>query len=256
MGSEVNPAVVLGLSPTGLGIIRALSRKGIRVIGIDRNPWAIGNFTRYGDRKIILSEHNWEESLLKLLLEISKNYNEKPVLFCAEDLFLAFTAKFANHLKNSYLMPNSFNHNTIDLFLNKERFYRTCLDAGIETPNTYFPKNEEDIIEISNEVQYPCIIKPTYSHLWRRKLRGNKVVEVQSSRDLLFKYKLMTSLGDGLMVQEVIPGLDNCIHLCEGYFDQNSEPLAIFTGRKIRQFPPITDPHLLPRVYGSPKLPI
>ena len=43
-----------------------------------------------------------------------------------------------------------------------------------------------------------------------------------------------------LMLQEYIPGGDDSIWMFNGYFDANSDCLAGFTGRKLRQTPPYT----------------
>jgi len=51
MGSTYNadspPALVLGLSPTGLTVIRSLGRRGIRVFGADFEHYGIGRFSKY-----------------------------------------------------------------------------------------------------------------------------------------------------------------------------------------------------------------
>jgi predicted ATP-grasp superfamily ATP-dependent carboligase len=232
------PAVVLGMSPTGLAVIRSLGRKGISVIGIDRDPWAIGRFSKYGRFLKVSSHGDWEEMLFQTLLSVASDYQEKPVLFCTEDAYLVFLANYAHKLKEDYRMPSSLNTDTINLFLDKENFYKMCFEQGVELPATYFPKDLGQIEDLAGRLRYPCIIKPSLGHLWRRKLRGKKMVEVNTAQDLITLYKQLSSWDSRLIIQEVIPGGDDCIYIFGGSFDRNSEPLAVFTGRKLRQFPP------------------
>lgn len=231
-------AIVLGMSPTGLAVVRDLGRKGVPVIGIDSDPWAIGRFSKYARFAKINTNKNWKETLFEKLLVIASSCQDKPVLFCADDAYLSLVAEYADKLQDNYRMPSSLNRDTIDLFLNKENFYNMCFEQGVELPATYFPKHREDIEYLARRLRYPCIIKPSLGYLWRRKLRGKKIVDVHTPHELITRYEKFSSWDSRLIIQEVIPGGDDCIYVFGGSFDRNYEPLAIFTGRKLRQFPP------------------
>ena len=43
--------------------------------------------------------------------------------------------------------------------------------------------------------------------------------------------------GHLYIIQEFIPGPDENLHLVQGYFNNNSEPLGVFTFKRIRQYP-------------------
>jgi D-aspartate ligase len=231
------PAVVLGVSPTGLAVVRSLGRKGVPVIAIDSDPWAIGRFSKYA-RFVKINKKNWEEALFEKLLAIASGCQDKPVLFCAEDAYLSFLAGYASKLREDYRLPSSLNRDTINLFLDKENFYKMCFEQRVELPATYFPQDLGQIEDLAERLRYPCIIKPCLGHLWRRKLRGKKMVEVRTPLELVTRYKQLASWDNRLIIQEVIPGGDDCIYVFGGSFGRNSEPLAVFTGRKLRQFPP------------------
>src|SRR5438445_248349 len=65
-----------------------------------------------------------------------------------------------------------------------------------------------------------------------------------SARDraeLLAAYRLMRSTEvSNVMLQEYIPGTAESIWMLNGYFDERSDCLLVFTGQKIRQSPPHT----------------
>ncbi|MFC1897877.1 hypothetical protein ACFLX8_04890 [Chloroflexota bacterium] len=130
------------------------------------------------------------------------------------------------------------NEETIKVFADKECFYKMCLEQGVELPVTYFPQNLRDVKSFSQELCYPCIIKPSFPHLWRRKLRGAKVIHIRNPQELISEYERIHHWDKHVVIQEVIPGEENRIFIFGGYFNKNSEPLAVFTGRKLRQFPP------------------
>jgi predicted ATP-grasp superfamily ATP-dependent carboligase len=60
-------------------------------------------------------------------------------------------------------------------------------------------------------------------------------VEVSSAEELVQNYAEMEKSGVGIMVQEIIPGGDEQFYGLLTYFGENSEALAIFTKRKLRQ---------------------
>src|SRR5256885_4950848 len=64
---------------------------------------------------------------------------------------------------------------------------------------------------------------------------------VRSAEELLGVYNRVEEPGSpNLMLQEYIPGGDDSIWMFNGYFDAESECLAGFTGKKIRQCPVYT----------------
>lgn len=239
IGESLPTAVVLGMSPTGLAVVRSLGRQGVPVISLDKNPWAIGRFSKYGKYlRVKGRKEEWEEMLLQALLSLTQQLPKKPVLFCTEDVYLLFAAKYADQIRESYILPSSMTEEIIRMFLDKERFYKMCLEQGVELPATYFPQSPEEVRTFSQELSYPCIIKPSFPHLWRKRLRGGKVILVHNPQELVSEYERIYHWDKRVVIQEVVPGGDDCIYVFGGYFNKNSEPLAIFTGKKLRQFPP------------------
>jgi len=201
---------------------------------MDKDTWCAGRFSKY---ITFLCESN-ADSLYKTLLNVASNEKCKPILFCTEDYYLHFLAEYSQELQEYYVMPESYVRNTIDVFLNKVKFYRMCMKHSVDLSPTYFPSDISEVKSISKEIHYPCVIKPALPHLWRKRLKGKKMVKVNKSRELVLQYDILSSIGDDLIIQEVVPGGDELIHVFGGYFNRDSKPLAVFTGRKLRQFPP------------------
>ena len=70
---------------------------------------------------------------------------------------------------------------------------------------------------------------------------GKKMVIVRTAEELLQNYDEMADpRNSDLILQEYIPGDDSSVWMFNGYFDEHSQCLVGFTGRKIHQYPVYT----------------
>jgi D-aspartate ligase len=87
-------------------------------------------------------------------------------------------------------------------------------------------------------MEFPAVLKPELSHLYRE-LVGVKWTRVESPEEALRAYAVARSLSLEVVLQELIPGDEQCGAVYNSYF-WNGEPLVEFTSRKIRNSPPET----------------
>ena len=95
------PAIVLGLSPTGLYAVRELGRAGIPVLGVAAQDQA-GAWSRHlthSDRKIIAADPSRR---LAQLLALADRHPERPVLIPCSDQDIAFVTEHADTLKTGF----------------------------------------------------------------------------------------------------------------------------------------------------------
>lgn len=237
IASDFPPAIVLGMSPTGLAVIRALGSHNIEVWGNDIDWYRSGYFSKYCRVFGRINPLSEETLLLEQLLTFGRKTVTKPVIFPTDDEYLAFLANYREVLQ-PYFRFSDLDPKLIDQFLNKRSFHELCQHHGIHTPATFTVRDETQLAELSMHISYPAIIKPIYSHLWALKYGFLKVIEVHSKSELQKAYATLGAMKSNVMVQEIIAGGDEQIYIFSGYFNQRSEPLRIFTGRKIRQYPP------------------
>jgi predicted ATP-grasp superfamily ATP-dependent carboligase len=231
----VHPAVVLGLGQNGLATVRALARQGIPVIGVDANMKQPTAHTRLC-RKVVCTDFRGE-GLLHCLLDLGRTLPVKGVLFPSGDISLDLVSERREVLSNYYeiILPEK---EVMRLVLNKKAFYHFARQHGFLIPNTYFPRDESEVAELSHDVRYPCILKPFQPDAaWRRKFPDVKVFEVSSAQELLSHYRTLSQLHPEFLIQEVIPGPDSALAFSLTFFD-GQQALGMFTGRKLRQFPP------------------
>ena len=144
--SNLPPAVVYGLSATGLAIARALGRRGVPVFGVDRRRWEVGRFSRYVD---------WQPSLEAAHMACGSD----PIHFVGGDPELMEMCK-----RSSSSILRTWNPDCALEMLDKGRQYHSCLsvadEVGFQIPRTWVPETWTDWSELS--VSNPVVIKPRY----------------------------------------------------------------------------------------------
>ena len=234
-GTRSIPAVVLGLGVNGLGVVRSLSRAGIPVIGIYTRPGEAGRFSKHCKAKQfpILEIH--EPEFLDQLVSLGAGLDQPP-LFPTSDQYLQFLSDHRQVLETYYRF-NIVDQSTLEMIVKKNGTQVLAERCGVPIPKTYTPLHEEEIFEISQQDLFPYIIKPldTFSVQFPQ---GAKNLIVRSVRELREFYHSNPTCFGQTIVQQVISGGDGHIFICTVYFNAASQPLAVYTGRKIRQYPP------------------
>jgi D-aspartate ligase len=230
-------AVVLGLGQNGLATVRCLGRKGVPVIGIDGNIKQYTARSKYCERKRC-GDFKKGDGLIRLLIDIGKDLPGKAVLFPSGDSSLYLLSERRDDLRDYYLFTFP-RREVVSLSLDKKRFYEFAAGKGFPMAMTFFPKGEEDCRLISKEIPYPCIIKPFQPNLgWRQKFPDQKLFKVSGPEQLLRTYERLSAVHSDLVVQECIEGDESNLMFSLTYLNRDSEPLGMFTGRKLRQYPP------------------
>lgn len=227
-------ALFVGMDINGLGVVRSLGRRGIPVIGLDPNPRQIGLFSRYS-KGITCPEPKNEKGYINFLLDIGERMDSKGVIFPGPDAHTISILKHRVELEKYYIFPMA-KLDVIEKLMNKRKFYETLETLGMPYPRTYFPIDISEVKQISKEITYPYIVKPIFSTDFGKEF-GVKVFKVDSDEELVKAYDKAISSGHEVVIQEVIPGSNTNLHLVGAYFNRISEPLGIFTFRRIRQYP-------------------
>lgn len=231
------PAVVFDLaSMQGLQAARILSRRGVPVIGVARDPHHYCCRTTACER--ILFAHGAEETLA-LLTSLGPELPRKAVLFPCQDKHVLLVSRHRRLLEAWYhiVLPDS---EVVEMMVDKTRFYRYAQEQGLPLPSTYFLGDRADAEHAARQIDYPCVLKPPHRFgSWLRHT-DRKVFKCHDPEELLAHYDRCRSWSDLLIAQTWISGGDDDHYSCNCYFDATSEPLVSFTTRKLRQWPPGT----------------
>lgn len=234
-GNETAVAYVLGMDSNGLGIVRSLGREGIPVVAVDFRPSAPGLKSRYCRPLLTPNPAAEPEGVLKVLTEQSKTHREKALLYPTSDAYVLVVSRFRHALSRNFLfaMPSE---SLLESIVNKCKLYELAEQIGIPYPTTRYPESIGDVERVKDEIEYPALIKPYYSHVWQETYR-NKAFRVEKPAELVHRYKQVFDAKLQAMTQSLIPGpITNHIEVC-AYLSEKHEPLAAFVKKKIRQYP-------------------
>jgi D-aspartate ligase len=232
-------AIVIGLGQNGLATVRSLAREGVPVVGVDSNLHQYTARTRYCAR-LQCPEYKAQsgEGVITLLREFGKKLPQKGVLFPSGDFSLHLLSEKREQLEDYYLF--SFpSQEIVNLTLDKKKFYKFAQEKNFPIPQTFFPQGIEECREVSRQINYPCVIKPFQPNLgWRMHFPVQKLFKANEPEALLSLYDRLVKVHNDLVIQEEILGDDSLLSFSLAYFDSSSKPLGLFTGHKVRQYPP------------------
>ncbi len=236
-----NPAFVLGGSLNALGIIRALGREGVPVFQVYHSRDTIASASRYA--RFLLSPHpeNQPDEFLRFLLGKVPDKQTPGVLIPTSDMMALFLARYGEQLTEHFrfVLPDS---RLIEKFASKEGFDELALQHDFPVPQTFVPKSIQDVEEISRKLDYPCIIKPFYSHKWRdprivERYGWIKVLQINNEKELREHYAYLAQVDPRVVIQEYIHGDDASNFSLHIYISRTGEKVITFVGQKIRVAP-------------------
>lgn len=223
-----------------LGIFRSLGTLGIAVYAVEDGRWAPPLRSRYC-RGIFHWDllHAPPRDSVATLLGIAHQFDRRPILITTDDLTTLLVQESAEELQAAYQFP-VLPAGLTPRFCSKKELYFLSRQRGFPTPETAFPQSRLDVLQFLEKALFPVVLKGIDSQrLLERTGFGMRVV--RSADELLKRYEEMEDPAKpNLMLQQYIPGNADSVWMFNGYFNQKSECLAGFTGRKLRQCPAYT----------------
>jgi len=236
-GAPVAPAVVLQASgPNGLGIIRALARVGIPVVACDRDPRALGLLSRHARPCFTRDPLTDPAGFTRDVLALGDRLPVPGVLFATHDEALQALGPHEDALAARFLRPWS-PWPVMRRAMDKQAQHDAARAVGFAVPATVTPGAGEDPVRVAAAagLRYPVILKPRAAPAFRRRFRA-QVLRCAGPGELRRAWEAAAPYDP--QVCEVIPGGDERIWTLGSYRDAAGRPLASFTGRKLRQWPP------------------
>jgi predicted ATP-grasp superfamily ATP-dependent carboligase len=232
------PVVVLkSVGHGGLGILRSLGRLGVSVYVVDGDPGTPAFFSRYCRQKFIWDiDANPPQQTAEYLLHLGQRLGSRSILIPTTDAGAILVAEHAHQLREWYLLPKQSSE-LVETLCSKKLMYYLATRHAVPTAETLFPQNRNEVLEFLNKVTFPVMLKAIHGRpQWLRS--GKTMVIVRSQEELLQEYDRMEDPQEpNLMLQEYIPGGDDTVWMFNGYFNESSECVIGFTGKKIRQCP-------------------
>jgi predicted ATP-grasp superfamily ATP-dependent carboligase len=119
----------------------------------------------------------------------------------------------------------------------KQGLHELCVEHGIPSPAAAFPQSYEEIVEFAESARFPIVAKNREAFVRRSQPAVNGTTRIATREGLL---SLARDWGDqpGVILQEYLPREEAEDWIVHAYFDADSTPLAMFTGVKVRSWPP------------------
>jgi len=236
MDQEINSStpVVVFKCPgyAGLGILRSLGRLGIPVYSmVDDVLDAPAFHSRYCAGKSRCSSH-FTEKVIGELLDVGRRIGRRSVLIVTYDELAIFVAENADRLREQFIFPDQ-TAGLVRSLCSKREMHHKARAQGVPTAEIFFPRSREEVLDFLKRSSFPIVVKAIHGWLWRRPVGGRMAI-ANTERELLDIYDAMEP---NVILQEYIPGGEDTNWIFTGYFNDRSDCLFGFTGKKIRQWP-------------------
>jgi D-aspartate ligase len=190
-----------------------------------------------GARILMCPSHLTSDGASKLVTFLNTNLapGRKVVLIPTSGDSALFLAQKRRELDERflYVMPDA---SVVDAMDNKMLFYELCEKYGMPYAKTQIVHSEQELDSIIASIEYPSIVKPFRSRDWPESA-GYKVQIVTTVEDLRKIVLNVLSHGYELLVQDMIPGGPETIFFIGGLYDENSNPVKLYMGQKLLQYP-------------------
>ena len=227
------PPVILlgGDSANALSVAHSLGDRGVRVFLLGQ-PDGEAVWSRFAERLAVPPTlDGWASFLLG---PESDRLRGSLLLTCSDDA-IQFILDHRDALAEKYVL-DLCNPEAQWCFLNKLSTYEAARAAGVPTPLFWRVDSVADVTAHKDEYVYPLIVKPLFSHRFKKVFTGKYFV-THDFGELLEAFAKVHEQGVEALLLEEIPGDDDRLCSCFTYLDERGEPLFEFTKRVIRRYP-------------------
>ena len=234
------PLLVLGLSTTGLAVVREMGRRGVSVWGYDPRRFMVASASRYCQRVPLPHGLDPKRDLAEALLSWMQQ-QPRLVVVPTSDVMVEFVATHAERLAAHADMAPCYRDGVALALMDKRRLDALAERAGVARPRTWSLEHG-DGPGAPADAAYPLLIKPRAPHRDRARMGHRKAVLVADEAALAAlgrKVDLRACLA-----QELIDGPEHEIVVVAAH-RRASGDCTLFSARKLRQ---------QPRRFGSASL--
>jgi predicted ATP-grasp superfamily ATP-dependent carboligase len=223
---------------SAVGAIRSLGRVGIPVYAITEDRFTPAAVSRFLTRPIVAPTSGLEAEsvLLERLADAARRIGRPALALPTDDEAALLVGEHRAELAPWLLSP-SIDPTLPRRLASKRGLRELCLEHGVATPETSFAATFAEVEAFSTRATFPVIAKVV--NPWER-LRSPAVRDARMIRSAeeLVSVAATWANPEYVMLQEYLPQDSSEDWIFHGYFDEQSECLAGFTGVKYRSWPP------------------
>lgn len=226
----------------GVGAIRSLGRLGIPMFAITEDRYTPAAASRYLTRAFPWATTGTEDPafLVEGLLRIGRRIGRPTVLIPTDEEAAVLIAEHQRELGEAdfggFLFP-AVEPALPRRLASKQGLHELCVEHGLATPASVCPQSQGDVEKFAATARFPVVAKNREAFQRRERPAVNGTTRVNTPEGLL---KLAPGWGErpGVILQEYLPREQAEDWVVHAYVDADSTPLALFTGVKVRSWPP------------------
>lgn len=226
-------AIVVGSGLNALGVVRSLAPENIPIAVLDEASGGPAVHSRHATPHL-LPPHPSNDEWIAAILRLAGD--DRPALFLTQEATVALCSaerdRIAAKVRHVWAARE-----TLSALLDKRGFHTLAQDLGFPVPQSIVFDQGADFAPAAR-LAYPCILKPvTKNAIWDRRFK--KAYRFDAFEPLAEFAKGLADEPSPVIVQEWIEGGDSDVYFTLIYRAEDGTIPASFTGRKIRQWPPL-----------------
>ncbi|MFK4144488.1 ATP-grasp domain-containing protein [Streptomyces sp. NPDC004065] len=238
----------------GVGAIRSLGRLGVPMYAITEDSCTPAASSRYLRRAFVWPTKGTEEAdhLVEGLLRIGRRIGRPAVLVPTDEEAAVLIAEHQDELGGHFLFP-PVAPGLPRRLASKQGLHELCVEHGIPSPAAAFPRTYEDIVAFAEKARFPVVAKNREAFVRRSRPAVGGTTRITTREGLL---ALARDWGErpAVILQEYLPREEAEDWIVHAYFDRDATPLAMFTGVKVRSWPPHAGMTASAYVVDNPEL--
>jgi D-aspartate ligase len=223
----------------GVAVVRTLGRLGVPVYAITEDRLTPTALSRYCAGNFVWRVTGHEEPgyLAGRLREVGERLGRRAVVVPVDDEAAVLVAEHADELSEHFIFPH-IDPGLPRALASKQRLYELCRQHDVPSPLSVCPATDTELAEFAATAIFPVVVKNAEPWTRRRAPVVSNTTVMHTAGELLGAAPSGNGSPPGVIVQEYIPrdqAQDWIVHL---YCDANSNCVVLFTGVKVRSWPP------------------
>ncbi len=222
-------AVVLCNGLNGLGAVRSLGSAGVPVTGVFANRRDSAWTSRYVSRRLQAPPDSSDASWNAFLLEHARN----GVVIPTSDVGVSLLSRLRPGLPEDVRVvapPKSVGELLVDKRREAERIQ--AIGASVPRSVLHLPGTASELLL---QLSLPVILKPVLFEDSR--IIGAKNLTALNPGELELAYARMQGRADRFIAQEIVPGDDSQLWVCNVTFDRSHRLVSAFSFQRLRTSP-------------------
>ena len=222
----------------GVGAIRSLGRLGVPMYAITEDRFTPAASSRYLTKGFVWPTTGTEhpDRLVEGLRRIGRRIGRPTVLLPTDEEAAVLIAEHADVLGEHFLFPRS-DPGLPRRLASKQGLYELCVTHGVPAPRSAFPNSYAEVEEFAATARFPVVAKNREAFERRRSPAVPGTTRIAGPAELL---ALARGWGErpGVILQEYLPREDAEDWIVHAYVDADHAARTLFTGVKVRSWPP------------------